>query len=198
MQGFSQAAENNKGPILEILRDLVPERGSLLEIGSGTGQHALFMGHALPEVRWQPSDVAANLPALAANLDAAPPNVQPPVALDLNDPDWPVDTVDVVYAANVLHIVSMDLGAALIAGAGSRLAPGGRLILYGPFRYDGEFTTESNRDFDGWLRERDSASGIREIAWVESLADEAGLSREFDRSMPANNQLLSFVKRLAS
>lgn len=196
MERFSQAADNNKDPILAALRKILTKPGTILEIGSGSGQHAIFLGNGLPHVTWQPSDRADSLPALSNNLaEWAPDNVAEPLELDLNHADWPIDAIDAVFAANVLHIVSTDLGEALITGAGRRLTDGGKLICYGPFKYDGAFTTPSNASFDQWLKARDPASGIRDIEWVRDIAAKCDLELMADHDMPANNQLLVFEKQ---
>ncbi|PTW60386.1 uncharacterized protein DUF938 [Breoghania corrubedonensis] len=188
---FSQAAENNKGPIGDVLRDVFANACSVLEIASGTGQHANHMARMMPHLTWQPSDLSENMPGLAARhaLDA-PPNLLPPIELDISRHPWPVARVDAIFAANCLHIVSWPLVKAFFAGAGQTLATGGTLAVYGPFKYGGAFTTESNRDFDTFLRARDPQAGIRDIEAVDELARERGLTLERDCALPANNQLV--------
>ena len=197
MQGFSQAADNNKTAILAVLAQWLANDASVLEIGSGSGQHALHAAAAMPNVRWQPTERGEALATLTNNIATfGTANIPPPVALDLALPQWPESSYDCVYSANVLHIVSATLGASLIQGSANTLVESGLLALYGPFKYQGEFTTPSNAAFDLWLKERDPHSGVRDFEWVSSLANDAGLSLAADRAMPANNRLLMFRRRI--
>ncbi|MEM7363676.1 MAG: DUF938 domain-containing protein [Pseudomonadota bacterium] len=192
IEGFSTAAENNKAPILSALQLWLKGSEAVLEVGSGAGQHAIHFAAAFPSLRWQPTEQAPVLSMLAGNIERhAGPNVLPPLELDLERP-WPDVEVDCVYSANVIHIVPIALGEALIEGAAGAMKAGGTLLIYGPFKYDGEFTTASNADFDVWLKTRDSRSGVRDIEWVCDCAAQSGLSLVEDRSMPANNQFLRF------
>ena len=188
---FSQAAENNKGPIGAVLCEAFANAGAVLEIASGTGQHAVHMSRLMPHLTWQPSDLAENLPGLEARYALeAPANLLPPIELDISHLPWPVDAVDAIFAANCLHIVSWPLVVAFFEGAGRALAAGGTLAVYGPFKYGGAFTTESNADFDAFLCARDADAGIRDFEAVDALAKAQGFSLERDCAMPANNQLL--------
>ena len=198
MQGYSPAADNNKSAILSVLTNYLSDGDHIFEIGSGSGQHAIHMAAALPTIQWQPSDRAINLAVLSANIrEYVTPNVQAPIELDLAKPPLALPKgVQCVYAANVMHIVSESLGANLLRLAAKSLLKSGYLVLYGPYRYGGKFTTESNKDFDRWLRDRDSASGVRDFEWVERLANKCGLSLIKDHAMPANNQCLVFQKGL--
>jgi cyclopropane fatty-acyl-phospholipid synthase-like methyltransferase len=196
MEGFSPAAENNKTPILHVLKDWLKPGASVLEIGSGSGQHAIHFSQALPNVQWQPSDRPEVQSLLQSNTQQyGSSNLLAPITLDLAAPNWPESRVDAVYSANVLHIVSADLGETMIKGAAHCLKAGGWLILYGPFRYGGSFTTPSNAEFDDWLRARDPNSGIRDFEWLDELAQAGDLILQEDRSMPANNQCLVFQKQ---
>ena len=196
MEGFSQAAENNKTPILDLLKDWLKPGARILEIGSGSGQHAIYFSEALPNIQWQPSDRPEVQSLLQRNTrEYGSSNLLAPITLDLAAPGWPVSRIDVVYSANVLHIVSTDLGEMMVNGAAQCLLTGGLLILYGPFQYQGSFTTPSNADFDAWLRARDPKSGIRDFEWVNELAQSERLVLQEDRSMPANNQCLVFQKQ---
>jgi SAM-dependent methyltransferase len=191
---FSPASERNKGPILEVLRGLLPPQASVLEIASGTGQHAEHFATQCPGWVWQPSDVQAQaLPAVAARC-AALPQVLPPVLLDVLMPAWPVaaQAFDAVYCANLLHISPWVCCAALMQGAARHLAPGGALVLYGPYRVDGEPLAEGNRAFDADLRERNPQWGLRLLADVAQAAQAAGLAFEGRFSLPANNLALVF------
>ena len=171
----------------------------MLEVGSGSGQHALHFTEALPELRWQPTEHSAGMSALEANLGAAGREaILPPLALDLAADSWPAGPFDAVYAANVMHIVSVPLGEALIRGAASVLEAGGQLLLYGPYRFAGAFTTESNAEFDQWLKARDPASGIRDFEAVAAVAEASGLVLEDNRAMPSNNQLLCFRREASA
>lgn len=186
---FSDACERNQGPILAVLREAFRDVERVLEIGSGTGQHAVWFGRQLPHVLWQPSDVAAALPGLRMRLQAeAPDNVLPPIALDMGCHPWP--GAGGIFTANTLHIVSWPKVEHFFRGVGEALTPGGTLCVYGPFRYAGSFTTPSNAEFDRWLRHRDSASGVRDFEAVEELAHAEGLVLLADHPMPANNQCL--------
>lgn len=191
---FSESCERNKAPILERLREVFNRPGRILEIGSGSGQHAVYFGAALPHVIWQTSDLPINHPGIQTWLDEAGlPNVLPPIALDIND-TWPEQSFDGAFTANTLHIVSRDEGQKLIAGAGKVLRSGGRLVIYGPFNYQGAFTSDSNARFDEWLKSRDPHSGIRDFEAVAKCAEFNGLALEADHALPANNRLLIFIK----
>jgi SAM-dependent methyltransferase len=195
MLPFSAACERNKDPILGILRQVLASRTRVLEIGSGTGQHAVHFASALPHLSWQPTERLAYLADLAARIKLeAPPNVRAPTVLDVSQVVWPVRVVDAVFTANTLHIMSWDEVIAAFAGIGAVLAPGGVLCIYGPFRYDGRYTSDSNRDFDAMLKERDPSSGLRDLLAVVELALRQGLRLETDHDLPANNRLLIFAK----
>lgn len=190
---FSQSSENNKHPILEKLKPLLKSRHSVLEVGSGTGQHAVHFAHAMPHIHWQTSDLPANHHGINLWLSEAKlANLYPPLTLDLNQP-WPVTALDVIYTANTLHIVNAQLVQRFFHQAAQHIAPQGLLIIYGPFKYQGKFTSDSNASFDEWLKERDNNSGIRNIEWIVELANAARLQLIDDHQMPANNQLLVFT-----
>ena len=188
---FSQAAENNKEPILGVLRDVLIPGTTVLEIGSGTGQHAVWFAQNLPHLVWQPSEQAENLETLKLRLDAqAPANICQPVVLDVADDPWPVAAMDAVYAANCVHIMSFAHVEKMFQGLDKVVKPGGHLALYGPYKYAGQFTTDSNERFDQWLKSNDALSGIRDFEKVDGLASAIGMSLLADHQMPANNQLL--------
>ncbi len=192
---YSHPSENNKDAILEQLRDLLVQPGLVLEIGSGSGQHAIYFSQNLAHLEWQPTDRGDYYPGLEVNIASlAGENVRVPQPLDVSDEEWPVSDVDYVYSANSVHIMSKACVECLVAGVSKVLKPDGLLILYGPYKYGGEFTTESNAKFDQWLKGRDPDSGIRDIEWVRSIALAAGLVFQKDVSMPANNQLLVFAR----
>lgn len=195
MLPFSEAADRNKQPILEILRGALARHRRVLEIGSGTGQHAVHFARELRHLEWQPTDRADCLPALVARHGLeGPANMRTPVELDVMREDWPAFAADTVYSANTLHIMSWPEVNAFFRGVGRILGQGGLLAVYGPFRYGGNFTTESNAAFDRSLRSRDPASGIRDFEAVNALAAVQGLELRADHAMPANNQLLTWVQ----
>jgi len=191
---YSPACDNNKQPILGILAQEFSGTQHVLEIGSGTGQHAVHFAKYLPRLSWQTSDLLANHLGINQWLSEANlANLYPPLTLDLSQP-WPIEASDGIFTANTLHIVSWPLVINFFAGVSEHLASGGKLCIYGPFNYNGEFTSHSNKDFDGWLKSRDPHSGIRDIEAVLQLADSAGLTLTNDYQMPANNRLLAFNK----
>lgn len=191
---FSQACENNKQPILDVLRRVFSERNKVLEVGSGTGQHAVHFARALPHLHWHTSDLPDNHSAINAWIDAYPaPNLHRPVTLDLRTSAWPGD-FDAVYSANTAHIVSWPLVQRLLALTGEGLPEGGLFALYGPFNYNGQYTSDSNRAFDAMLRARDPDSGIREFEALSAEAADQGLQLLEDNALPANNRLLIFRK----
>ncbi|QCO68749.1 DUF938 domain-containing protein [Luteimonas yindakuii] len=187
------ACERNREPILGVLREYFADRKHVLEIGSGTGQHAVHFAQAMPWLAWQASDVAPNLPGIQAWLDEAGlANTPPPLVLDVLQSPWPAIGADAVFTANSLHIMGMDGVEAFFHGVGRTLsaAAGGTLVAYGPFNYGGSWTSDSNRDFDGWLKARDPRSGIRDFEACDMLASRAGLRFVADVAMPANNRCL--------
>jgi len=188
---FSEACERNKAPILDVLREVFADRSHVVEIGAGTGQHAVHFVRHLPHLSWQPTDRSEYLPGLAARIAAeGAPNLRQPLELDVLQPEWPPLDADAIFSANALHIMGWPEVEAFFHGAGRLLSGGGTLAVYGPFRYCGTFTSRSNADFDRILRERDAASGIRDFEAVDRLALLAGLEFHRDVTMPANNQLL--------
>ncbi len=195
---FSQACENNKGPILEVLRRYLRPGCTVLEIGSGTGQHAVFFGGQLPEVTWQTSDRRPNHAGIRLWLDEAGlSNVRRPLALDVLQEPWSAVDADAVFSANTAHIMSWTAVEAMVSGVGRLLAGGGLFLLYGPFSYAGVHTSNSNRAFDESLRLRDPSMGIRDFERVVALAEAAGLAFLEDVAMPANNRLIAWRKTSA-
>lgn len=192
----SPAAERNRGPILAELQRLLPQRGLLLEIAGGTGQHAAHCAAALPGWRWLPTDGDPRALASIAAWCAGAPNVLPPQQLDVGAADWPAvpAPVDAVYCANLLHIAPWPVCAALMQGAARHLAPHGLLLLYGPYLVDGEPTAPGNLAFDADLRGRDPAWGLRRLADVQQQAGAAGLRLRERVAMPANNLMLVFER----
>lgn len=193
---FAPSCDRNQGPILEVLQRHLAEARCVLEIGSGTGQHAVHFAAAMPWLTWQSSDRADNLPGIAAWLDeAALPNTPPAVELDV-DGRWPAARFDAVFTANSLHIMGWPQVEAFFAGVGGILEQNGLLIVYGPFNYGGDFTSDSNRAFEQWLKARDPASGIRDFEAVDALARAIGLALVEDNAMPANNRALVWQKTI--
>lgn len=194
---FSAAAERNRGPILQVLRRVLPVPARVLEIASGSGQHAAHFAAAEPRWSWQPTELDGGALAAITARCAALPNVAPPLALDVRAKTWPapIGSVDAVYCANMLHIAPWPTCAALMAGAARHLAPGGRLVLYGPYLIDGEAAARSNVEFDADLRARDPAWGLRLLSEVVFQACERALVLQERIAMPANNQILWFEFR---
>lgn len=199
MKRNAPAAERNADPILAVLRRALPERGLVLEIASGTGQHAVHMARALPAIQWQPTDPDPSaLASIAAWVaEAGLPNLRPPLALDVTAPVWPVARADAIVCINMLHITPWTAAEALFAGAARTLPPGGLLYTYGPYRFHGQFTAPSNAAFDADLRARDPAWGVRDVDDLTTLATTTGLHLEQTVPMPANNHSLLF-RRLPS
>ena len=192
---YSESCEQNRAPILAILGEAFADRCHVLEIGSGTGQHAVYFGAAMPHLRWQTADVRAHHPGIQAWLaEALLPNVLPPLELDANDSGWHTGRYDAVFSANTLHIMSAVEVEKCFMGIGQVLEPGGVLVVYGPFNYHGQYTSESNARFDQWLKSRDPASGIRDFETVDALAHQQGLRLTHDHAMPANNRTLVWTK----
>lgn len=193
---FSQACENNKGPILAVLREHLTTPTRLLEVGSGTGQHAAWLALHLPHVQWQPSDVHDNLAGVQLWLNDAPcGNVLEPIELDVRN-RWPNGPYDALFTANSLHIMSQHSAALCIARGASVLRSEGLFMIYGPFNYHGRFTSDSNAQFQQWLQARNPESGIRDAEWVTDTMAQHGLTWVKDHEMPANNRLLVFQRSL--
>lgn len=192
---FSQACENNKQPILEILSRVLINRKNVLEIGSGTGQHAVYIAKKLPFLTWQTSDLEVNHAGINQWITDLPsPNIKRPLVIDLASVQPLSDNIDAIFTANTLHIISWALVQKFFELVATSLAKDGTLCIYGPFNYQGKYTSESNANFDLWLKERDKKSGIRDFEAICQLATKAGLSLKEDIQMPANNRILIFTK----
>lgn len=188
---FSQACENNQAPILAVLQRVFADCGDILEIGSGTGQHAAYCAPRLPHLRWQTSDLRGNHPGILAwRAACGAPNLLAPLDLDVDREPWPVGRKDGVFSANTCHIMAWGSVVRLFAGVGRMLAPGGVLAIYGPFNYGGQFTSASNARFDVWLKQQTPHQGIRDFEAVNELAEAVELRLLEDNAMPANNRLL--------
>jgi cyclopropane fatty-acyl-phospholipid synthase-like methyltransferase len=198
MLPVSEACERNKEPILAVLRGCFADCIQVLEVGSGTGQHAVHFARHLAHLIWHPTEQLPFLPDLAARVRLeGSDNLRTPTVLDVRQSVWPVRSVDAIFTANTLHIMSWPEVTAMYRGVGSVLSPGGVMGVYGPFRYDGEYTSESNRAFDRTLKERDPASGLRDVQAIVELARPYGLRLVADHDLPAFNRLLVFAKEPA-
>ncbi|MCF6322606.1 MAG: class I SAM-dependent methyltransferase [Rhizobiaceae bacterium] len=185
------ASERNKQVICEKLVDVFHSRRHVLEIGSGTAQHAVLFGECMGHLVWQTSDQEEYLKVIRQRLGAeGPDNVRQPLELDVSRADWHGYSFDGIYSANCIHIMSWENVGLMFEGIGKVLEEGGLVVLYGPFKYGGEFTTPSNGQFDLQLKSRNPVSGIRDFEAVDELAQGIGLSCMADHGMPANNQLI--------
>lgn len=193
---FSQACENNKDPILTELKRLFSKVHRVLEIGSGTGQHAAYFAPQLRHLFWQPTDVAANLAGIELWVaEANAKNLGVSQVLNMERPNWRNFRFDAVYSANTAHIMAWPLVQTMIAGAAAELPQDGLFVLYGPFNYNGKYTSASNERFDAHLRSVNSSQGIRHFEKVDECAQAARLVLQEDIAMPANNRLLVWKKR---
>lgn len=191
---FSQSSENNKDYILNVLKEAFQDTNSVLEIGSGTGQHAVHFARNLPHLNWQPSDIEINLPGIGLWLyESELPNIKEPVLLDVNKLPWEVGKFEGLFTANTLHIIAKAEIENFFQGIAQVLKDRGTLCIYGPFNYDGKYTSPSNERFNGWLYRQNPKSAIRDFEWVNSLAENVGLVLTQDHGMPANNRLLEWI-----
>ncbi|MCL4315600.1 MAG: class I SAM-dependent methyltransferase [Gammaproteobacteria bacterium] len=191
MKLYSAACDENKEPILAVLRVVFVECRAVLEIGSGTGQHAVYFAQHMPHLVWQPSDTESSLASINAwRIEARLANVLTPLQLDVNQPPWPAVGADAVFSANTAHILSWPEVQRMFAGAGKILERGGVFALYGPFNYGGRYTSESNARFDAWLKARDPLSGVRDAEMLHDLAEAHGMTLVKDYEMPVNNRTL--------
>lgn len=193
----SPAALRNRGPIAEVLARVLPARGLVLEIASGSGEHVTFFARRFPDLAWQPSDpdpeARASIDAYAAAEGAA--NVRAAVALDVCQPSWPIDRADAIVCINMIHASPPETVEGLMRGASRALAVGSALVLYGPFRIGGVHTAPSNEDFDAWLKTRSPRWGVRDLELVRDVASEHGIELEERVPMPANNFVLLMRRR---
>ncbi|MEZ4364540.1 MAG: DUF938 domain-containing protein [Kofleriaceae bacterium] len=194
MKRSSPAAVRNREPLLEALRPRLPAAGLVLEIASGSGEHAVHFAAGLPALDWQPTDhdEAALASVAAWRAEHALPNLRAPLRLDVAAPVWPVPAADAIFCANMIHIAPWEAAEGLFAGAARTLAPGASLLTYGPYRFDGAFTAPSNEAFDASLRQRDPRWGVRDVTDLRALAVREGLELVEQVALPANNHLLTF------
>ena len=191
----SPACERNKRPIAAVLRSCLPETARVLEIGSGTAQHAVYFAECFPALRWQCSDRAENLCGINARISQqGQGRLEPAIALDVMTEDWPSGPFDAVFTANTLHIMPWSYTGVLLRQAAAVLKRGACLLLYGPFHDGGVHTAPSNLAFDLSLKATDSQMGVRDALEIKRLAFESGLLAEADLALPANNRMLIFRK----
>lgn len=195
MKQFSESCIQNQNPILSIIKPLLVNTSTVLEIGSGTGQHAVYFAEHMPHLIWQASDQSQYLPSVNAwindtNLDNLPSAIE----LDVTQP-WPDIKAEAIFSANTTHIMSWEMVADFFHGVGQALEIGGLFILYGPFNYQGQYTSQSNANFDLWLKDRDPRSAIRDYEALNQLAQKSGLHLINDFAMPANNRILYWGKQ---
>jgi cyclopropane fatty-acyl-phospholipid synthase-like methyltransferase len=191
---FSQACENNKDAILEVIEPLFSHVGKVLEVGSGTGQHAVYFAKKMPHLIWQPADQQDYIAGIQSWLDEASlPNILSPLVLDVKNP-WPLESVPAIFSANTVHIMSWKEVEMFFSAIKTTLESGGLFCLYGPFNYQGCYTSESNARFDQWLLQRNPLSAIRDFEAIDQLAVKSGLSLVADHAMPANNRCLVWKK----
>jgi len=196
MKPYSESCDQNRDPILSILQKIFSHKKHILEIGSGTGQHAVYFAKQMPHLIWQTSDQKTYHEGINQWLDEAKlENTRKPIALNVSTDTWPELDIDAIYSANAVHIMSWDNVVDFIKNAGQLLPNKGLLVLYGPFNYNHQYTSESNARFDAWLKARDPQSGIRNFEDLNQLAKAAGLVFQEDFSMPANNRILVWEKQ---
>jgi SAM-dependent methyltransferase len=196
-KAFASAAERNQQPILDVLRRALPSKGLVLEIASGTGQHASFFSKHLTAIRWQPSDASREaLESIRARVDeVGRENLRPPLALDVRANPWPLTNADAIICINMIHIAPWEATVALFRGAARILDEAKHLITYGPYRLHGAHTAPSNAVFDQSLRARDAEWGVRDVDDLQQLGDETGFDLEERVAMPTNNMTLIWTKR---
>jgi cyclopropane fatty-acyl-phospholipid synthase-like methyltransferase len=195
MKPYSQACDNNKVPILNELSSYFILCRNVLEIGSGTGQHAVFFAENLPALRWHTSDRIENHVGISQWIEESNlSNIEFPIELDVESDEWPTSGFEGVFTANTCHIMHWNMVVAMVEGVKSQLSTDGLFVIYGPFNYNNDYTSDSNRRFDDMLKERDPGSGLRDFEELESLAKNNSFSLFKDVAMPANNRLLMFKK----
>lgn len=195
MKPYAESCDQNRDPILKVISRLFADSSKVLEIGSGTGQHAVYFSRKLPHLFWQTSDKAEHHAGICMWVqESGLPNVAEPLLLDVCQNQWPAVGADAVFSANTAHIMHWPEVEAMMLGVGRVLPTGGVFALYGPFNYQGCYTSKSNARFDQWLKSRDPQSGIRDIGDLNRVAEASGMSLSDDFEMPANNRLLAWHK----
>lgn len=198
MKPYSESCDQNREPILSVIRPLLADCSSVLELGSGTGQHAVYFAARLPHLVWHTSDCAEYHAGIKQWLqEAGLENTRGPIELNVSTSAWPQEQFDGVFSANTAHIMHWPDVEAMFAGVGAVLSNGGRFLLYGPFNYAQQYTSESNARFDDYLKSRDPESGIRNFEDLDKLAKQASMVLKYDYEMPANNRILYWEKRQA-
>jgi SAM-dependent methyltransferase len=193
---YAPSCDSNRESILAVIRPLFSACHSVLEIGSGTGQHAVYFAEKMPHLTWHTSDRAENHPGIRLWLaEAGLSNLREPVLLDVTQSQWPEPSIDAVFSANTAHIMPWESVQKMFKRVGEQLPAGGRFALYGPFNYGGHYSSDSNARFDDWLKSRDPLSGIRHFEGLNQLASLAQLDLQGDYEMPANNRVLCWEKR---
>ena len=196
MKPYSESCERNKQPIIEVISPLLSDKQHLLEIGSGTGQHAVYFAEKLQHLTWHTSDRLENHQAINLWIDdAATDNIERPLDLDVLTNKWPSSSFDAVFTANTAHIMPWEAVEAMIEGVANLLNSEGLFMIYGPFNYQGQFTSESNARFELWLKARAAHQGIRDFEAIEALFNLKGMMLQSDYEMPANNRMLVFTKK---
>lgn len=192
---YAESCDENKQAILDVIKQVFCNSGTLLEIGSGTGQHAVYFSQHLPHLNWQPTEMEENIEAIKLWMqDADHDRIAHPQVLDVSHQAWSFSDIDYVFTANTTHIVSWSHVMSMFNGVAQILKSGGQFAQYGPFNYNGEYTSESNARFDQWLKGRDAQSGIRNFQDLEQLAAVNGMTLVKDYEMPANNRILVWKK----
>lgn len=192
---YAESCVENGPPILEVLRRLLPGSAHVLEIGSGTGQHAVMFAGALGSLSWQPSDRSEMHPGMLMWIEEAGlPSLLSPLALDVLEDAWPIEGFDAVFSANTAHIMPKSAVMAMFAGVAKLLPEGAPFLLYGPFMYNGRHTSESNARFDLWLKSVEPCRGVRDVTWLQEMAEPLGMRLDEDVAMPANNRILVWRK----
>lgn len=193
---YAESCDQNREPIFQVIEPLLKDRDNLLEIGSGTGQHAVYFACDLPHIQWQTSDRSENHSGIQLWLDEAQcNNIASPIALDVSTDIWPSQTYDATFSANTIHIMHDNNVEDFFRQIPSVLNESGLLMIYGPFNYNGNYTSESNARFDEWLKSRDPDSGIKDFEWLDHMANKGGLFLQQDYEMPANNRILCWKKK---
>ncbi len=192
---YAESCDQNREPILEVIQSLLKNKKNVLEVGSGTGQHAVYFAEKMPHLVWQTSDQESYHQGIKLWLDEADlDNTPPPIVLNVSTNAWPDDIYDAIFSANAVHIMAWENVVDFFANAPKQLATDGLFILYGPFNYNQQYTSESNARFDIWLKQRDPQSAIRDFEALDKLANNAGMRIKEDYALPANNRILVWEK----